>query len=139
MGPSLASGDALSEGWIKGVVEGTTQSLTKKAMGFVDVRDCALAHLNAVKVEEAKNRRFLLVGESVWWRQAAAWIAEEYAPKGYPVTTKEDAEGETHESLFNHTASEQVLGVKYTPIKQCLCEMIESMIADGKIGPPKTG
>lgn len=106
MGPSIASGDALSENFAKDILEGTTKSLTKKAMGFVDVRDCALAHLNGVKVEEAKNRRFLLAGETVWFRQAAAWIAEEYASKGYPVTTKEDEEGETHESLFNHTASE---------------------------------
>ena len=55
MGPSIACGDALSENFAKGIVTGTTKSLTKKAMGMVDVRDCALAHLNAVKVEEAKN------------------------------------------------------------------------------------
>lgn len=86
MGPSVASGDALSEGFAKGIVTGTTQSLTKKAMGFVDVRDCALAHLNGVKVEEAKNKRFLLSGESLWFREAAQIIADEYGPKGYPVT-----------------------------------------------------
>ena len=27
----------------------------------VDVKDCAIAHLNAIKIDEAKNQRFILV------------------------------------------------------------------------------
>jgi nucleoside-diphosphate-sugar epimerase len=138
MGPSLASGDALSEGFAKGIVEGTTKSLTKKAMGFVDVRDCADAHLQGVKVAEAANKRFLLAGESLWFREAAEIIKAEYGPRGFPVTTTEDAEGETHCSLFNHSQAEKVLGIKFTPMKQSLKDMIESMIADGKIKVPET-
>lgn len=95
MGPSLACGDALSEGFAKGIVTGTTASIPKKAMGFVDVRDVALAHLQGVKVEEAKDRRFLVCCETLWFREAAKMIADEYAPKGYPVTSEEDAEGDS--------------------------------------------
>jgi hypothetical protein len=45
MGPSIASGDALSENWAIGIVTGTTKSITKKTFPFVDVRDCGIAHL----------------------------------------------------------------------------------------------
>ena len=40
-------------------------------MGFVDVRDVAKAHLLAVKVPEAANRRFLLVSRCAWRKEMA--------------------------------------------------------------------
>jgi len=40
---------------------GKMKALDSTGSGVVDVRDVALAHLRAVKVAEAANRRFLLV------------------------------------------------------------------------------
>lgn len=48
------------------------------AFPIVDVREVALAHLRAVKVEEAKNQRFILSNEPLWFRDMARILKEEY-------------------------------------------------------------
>ena len=40
-------------------------------MTLVDVREVALAHVQAIKVEEARNRRFILVNNSMWFGDMA--------------------------------------------------------------------
>ena len=70
-GPSLCSGDGYSEMFAKVIVTGAIPAIPKQVMGFVDVRDVALAHLNGVKIEKAKNRRFLVCCESYWFRDVA--------------------------------------------------------------------
>ena len=137
MGPSIACGDALSENWAKDIVTGAMKSLTKKTQTFVDVRDTALAHLQAVKVPEAANKRFILVEDTLRWLDCAQMMADEFGPKGYPVTLTEDSEGDLSKSICIRTASEQVLGIKYTTTKQSLIDMVNNMIADGKIKPPQ--
>ena len=117
MGPSIASGDALSENWAIGIVTGSTKSITKKTFPFVDVRDSALAHLYAVKVPEAANQRFLLVEDTLRWLDAAQMIADEFKPRGFPVTLTEDAEGDLTKCICKREKSEKVLGVKYTPMR----------------------
>ena len=37
-------------------------------MAVVDVRDVAQAHLKAILIPEAANKRFILVGESLWMK-----------------------------------------------------------------------
>ena len=82
------------------------KSLTKKTQTFVDVRDTALAHLQAVKVKEAANKRFILVEDTLRWLECAQFIADEFGPKGYKVTLTEDAEGDLSKSICVRTASE---------------------------------
>lgn len=70
------------------------------------MRDTALAHLQAVKVPEAANKRFILVEDTLRWLDCAQMMAEEFGPKGYPVTLTEDAEGDLSKSICIRTASE---------------------------------
>jgi hypothetical protein len=61
-------------------------------MPIVDVRDVATAHLNAVLVPEAANKRFMLVSESVWFKELGVYLDEVYGTKGskkYKVVKKE--------------------------------------------------
>lgn len=77
MGPAhqtnaFASGDVM-----KGMM--TSGELCSRAkMGMVDVRDVALAHLKAIKVDEAKNRRFMLTAKSAWRKEMAQCLAAEF-------------------------------------------------------------
>ena len=48
MGPSICSGDGNSEGFMKKMLDGTNEKVIRFYIGFVDVRDTALAHLKAV-------------------------------------------------------------------------------------------
>ena len=38
-------------------------------MPLVDLRDVAEAHLNAIKIDEAANRRFILVKDCKWLKE----------------------------------------------------------------------
>ena len=105
--PSLIIGPPLSKDTIsltdtlKKIVTGEMEKVPNMTMDFVDVRDVAFAHLQAVKTEEAKNRRILLSAGEKWFREVAEWLAAEFKPQGFPVTT-EQAENCTKEN-FNVT------------------------------------
>lgn len=55
-----------------------------------DVRDVALAHLNAVKEEKAKNQRFLINSSSIWLRDISVILKKKYGDD-YTITTKDMA------------------------------------------------
>ena len=66
MGPSCCSGDGTSEGWAKKMLDGSNEKIMKIKIGFVDVRDVAVAHLKAIQVPEAAGKRFLLSSKNAW-------------------------------------------------------------------------
>ena len=47
-------------------------------MGVVDVREVSFAHLQAIKVPDAANKRFILSSEVVWLQQIAESLAQEF-------------------------------------------------------------
>ena len=74
-------------------------------------------HLKAIKVPEAKNLRFVCTSDEIMYRDFAALLSEEFTPKGWPVTTKEKAEGTDHIDRTSHARAEKVLDFKFNPIK----------------------
>jgi len=72
MGPPLRKESFASGNWIRSLMIGKMEDrvaignavIKCDGVGTVDVRDVALAHLRAVKVAEAANKRFLLVNFS---------------------------------------------------------------------------
>lgn len=53
----------------------------------VDVRDVAYAHLQALKLSAANGKRFLLVGEGLYWQNFAEALHKEFG-KYYKITTR---------------------------------------------------
>ena len=68
MGPSIACGDGFSESWLKIWLDGSKKAVPRINMSFVDIRDVSMAHLKAVKVQEAANERFLISCSDAWLR-----------------------------------------------------------------------
>ncbi len=56
---------------IEALISSKFPGLPKVTLPLVDVRDCALAHLNALKIEESANNRFILVKDSLWLTEIA--------------------------------------------------------------------
>jgi len=89
VGPGLlnpthfASGDLVKLLMMRGM-----PGVTKSKVGLIDIRDCALAHLQAIKVPEAANKRFILVSKAVWFKEVAGWLHDRFAPT-YPVVKRE--------------------------------------------------
>lgn len=44
----------------------------------VDIRECALAHLRALIVPEAKNKRFIIGDKGLWIREVAEILRQEF-------------------------------------------------------------
>jgi len=61
MGPNLNKASFSSGDIVKRVLMNDLPGMPKVSMPIVDVRDVATAHLNAVLVPEAANKRFMLV------------------------------------------------------------------------------
>jgi len=58
-------------------------------MCVVDVREVALAHMNALKIEEAANQRFILSNQSIYCRELADPLAAEFNQKGWVIQNEE--------------------------------------------------
>lgn len=105
-------------------------------MGMVDVRDVAKAHVQAIKVDEAKNKRFLLVSRCAWRREMAECLAAEFNPKGFNINTTEKTDDKVFEYEVRTDQSQNVLGINYIPIEQSWIDMANSLIASGFIQAP---
>lgn len=57
---------------------GAYPGMPKVQMAIVDVREVALAHLQGLKVPEAKNKRFILSSGTVWFKQIAEVLKNQY-------------------------------------------------------------
>ena len=55
VGPNLNKGEFMSGNFMKGIVTGSTPSMPRVSTPWIDVRDCAQAHLNAVLIPAAAN------------------------------------------------------------------------------------
>jgi nucleoside-diphosphate-sugar epimerase len=136
MGPSICSGDGTSEGWMKAMVNGTHEKIPRAYIGFCDVRDVALAHLKAIQVAEAVNKRFLICTADMNFRDVANVLAPVFNPKGYKVPTV-DAEGEDPTGVrdSDNSRSREILGLDYTEYAKTMIDMVNSLIDSGKLKP----
>ena len=93
LGPNINKCNFTSGDFLKGIMvsDPDYEQLLKWHFPFVDVRDVALSHLNAVLIPEAAGKRFMLVADTChWWREVGAWLDEVYGEKGmkkYKVST----------------------------------------------------
>lgn len=111
----------------------------------VDVRDCALAHFNAIKVPQAANRRFMLVGKCIWLPELCRWLEERYGdyydiphlimPR-WLVTLgsffREDLKYVIHmldvDCQYDTNETNKILGIKFRDMKTSVFDMIETLI-----------
>ena len=52
--------------------------MPKIMMSIVDVRDVAYDHLQAIKIEDAKNKRFILSSDNAWFKDVAEVLRQAY-------------------------------------------------------------
>lgn len=117
---------------MKSLMEGTIDKVLSKHSCVVDVRNVAFAHLAAIKVEAAANRRFALAHSSPSFQTYAQPVIDKYAPLGWPIcTTMEDPDPEEYVSLINNTASKEVLGVEYIEFSKTMVDMADKMVELG--------
>lgn len=87
-GPNLCNGDFSSGAIIKKILLGKYPGYPKVLFGCVDVREVARAHLQAIKVPEAKNNRFVLNQKTHWFVDIAKILHENFG-QHYKFKVKE--------------------------------------------------
>ena len=147
MGPTLVNDHSfttaeLAEQFMMAKVPG----VAKMMFPMVDVRDAALAHVRAVEVEEAKDKRIIIVGANIWFKEFAEIIYENFSKFGYKPKTGEikfwmikvaswiDDTAKTilpqwdKEQRLSNKLSCDLLGMQYHSYKDTIVEMGFNMI-----------
>ena len=102
---------------------------------WVDVRDLALAHVKAAEVPEAANKRFFITAGHFCNKELAEIIRE-----NYPDLASKIPEGDALKAgdypadgiyKYNNSRCVDVLGVKFTSLKQSVVDTVKSLQSVG--------
>lgn len=104
---------------------------------WIDVRDLALAHVKAMELEEAANKRFFLT-EGYYSNKQIVDIIRKHFPEYKDVLPAEGTSGgdfpdgfpETYFKIDN-SRSKKVLGLQYRPFEDCVVDTIKSFKSVG--------
>ena len=151
IGPNLNSAQFSSGDIVQNIMMGSFPGNPDIALAMVDVRDCAEAHLKALKVPKAAGNRFILVEGTYGWGELAEALHSEYSKFGYPIPTRalpyfliqigsffSDAAKEAkllwgRKRTFDNKETKEVLGIKFTPMKKSAVDMAKTLIQTGYI------
>ncbi|XP_054707123.1 uncharacterized protein LOC129216928 [Uloborus diversus] len=87
MGPSISGVVCTSLELIKRLMDGSMPLIPRLYISICDVRDVALAHLRAMIVPEAANKRHVVASAHLWLGDMAHILRNEFAPQGYFIPT----------------------------------------------------
>mmetsp|Transcript_54025 Transcript_54025/g.58569 ORF Transcript_54025/g.58569 Transcript_54025/m.58569 type:complete len:328 (-) Transcript_54025:134-1117(-) len=132
MGPAPC-GQGTSVEWLTKAMDGSKSEVPRGKNGFVDVRDVALAHLRAIQIPEAANKRFILYHEKVLLPELYGWLSKFNAKGAKVPTTLAEGEDEQGGDLVDNTRSQQVLHIDYTPSEKTFTDHAEQLISMGAI------
>lgn len=139
MGPALVGSGFTSGNFITAVMNGHIGKNSGSHMSCVSCSEVAEAHLQAIKVPEAANQRFMLVNQGVYENDMAAMLHKQFKGDDWPnIHDGTCWDGKLPEKNWDHSRSEKVLGIKFEPdFSKILIGMVESMIKTGAIQKPK--
>ena len=116
---------------------GKVDPVPKSAMGLVDVRDVALAHVKSITVEAAKGHRIFTWNQGHWRIDIAKTLHDEFQPQGWNIPLNEGPDTGDQKSKVDISPSTDILGIQYLPIKDTLIDMANSMISSGFVKKPE--
>jgi nucleoside-diphosphate-sugar epimerase len=115
----------------------------------VDIRECALAHLRALTVPEAKNKRFIIGEKGLWIREVAEILRQEFPE--YNIKSREISYCPIKLASFfssevkllipmwrrvltiDNRQSREILGIEYRDYRETLKATGDSLIQFGAI------
>ena len=80
LGPALRTESSVSIDFCRKLLTGQMAALPYRCFPIVDVRDLAFAPLQAIKVPEARNRRFFCTTDPVWFKDLCFPVSEKFGP-----------------------------------------------------------
>ena len=137
IGPVLGLPDGASASMPKLFMERAVPAVFHLCYPTIDVRDVAAAHVIGMTLPEAAGKRHLLMTASMWFREMAQILYDEFHAHGYDVLTDEEPAKPDAPFIVeqcDNTRMLQVLKIKPRPLKESLIEMTRGLIDVGFIG-----
>jgi dihydroflavonol-4-reductase len=149
LGPTLIPGDFASAQIITQLLTGALPGIPRFKIAVVDVRECAQAHLMAIKTPTAAGKRFILNSRALWFRDIALSLAKAYPNVG--VKTSElpycpvkflsffNNQFKTMVTMwdkdinFDSRQSQEILQIKYRETDESIVAMAEALYEFGQI------
>ncbi|MEQ1785072.1 MAG: aldehyde reductase [Hyphomonadaceae bacterium] len=88
-GPVLSMDGLGSVQFIQRLFDGRMPRIPNAGLNIIDVRDLAVAHVDAMTAPGAAGQRLIVSGDFMWMKDIAAAIKVRLGPKGDKVPTKE--------------------------------------------------
>ncbi|KAK6147869.1 hypothetical protein DH2020_018781 [Rehmannia glutinosa] len=113
---------------------GSAKTYVNAIQAYVHVRDVAMAHILVFETPAASGR--YLCAESVLHRGDVVEILAKFFPE-YPIPTKCSDEKNPRKKPYKFSNQKLVeLGLKFTPVKQCLYDTVKSLQEKGHLSIP---
>jgi len=120
---------------------------------MVDIRDVCDAHMKALEVDDAANKRIILFGEAFWLTDIGKTLHEDLSQDyklkikygemklwALKVAAAVSAEAKMCVDLWdvkmdgiNTQRSKDILGIEYRPLKQAIIDMGRSVVEAGMV------
>ncbi len=84
LGPVIGSGISASLGMITATMNREMPAYPKLHQGIVDVRDLAVAHIEAMRRPEAANERIIVCAQSLWFKEIGSILQQAYPNRKMP-------------------------------------------------------
>ncbi|KAK5007524.1 Glycine-rich RNA-binding protein 2, mitochondrial [Cryomyces antarcticus] len=101
---------------------------------WVDVRDLALAHVKAMEVPEAANKRFFVTAGYFSNKEIAQIIAKNFPQYKNELPTEKTPGGDYPEGgiyKYNNKRVQEVLGIKFRSLEESIVDTVKSLQAVG--------
>jgi len=150
-GPNYNTANFSSGDIIKKFVSGEIPMYPKSSIPVVDVRDVAKAHLQAILVPEAANKRFILCNKFIWFGDIAKILNDSHG-KTYPKIPKREApkclicllacfKSELRTTLnswgkmseADNTPTKKILGIEFIDTETTINDMVPTLVETGYI------
>ena len=125
--------------------------IARLCFSYVDVRDVAQAHVNALSREESNGRRYILSADTVWFEEVMEVLRKEFAHQGYRIVSRKvgycpmkvislfDTKVKLmlpfvgREMKMDNSRSRKELEIEYRPIAQTIIDAGYSFIEKGVV------
>lgn len=134
LGPGIGRANVVSEEFVQSILEDWTPNIKCASNYYSDVRDVANAHLRAIQVPEAANKRILVHGDAATKDELCDILTNLYGSKGFtPGCSTIDDVG-AQGVINDNSISKNILGMDYISIETTLKDMTDAMIESGVVG-----
>ena len=135
IGPVLNRPGSASTSLPKLFMERALPAVMHMCLPTIDIRDVAAAHVAAMTLPEAAGKRHILANGTLWFRELAQFLYDEFHANGYDVLTEEEPAKPDAPGLFyvDNTRMLEVLKIKPRPLRESFVEMARGLIDAGFI------